>query len=82
MYTIELQFLGRAEGDYECHLEAATRVRVRGRIGFRSYHFGGRPHLIVRLDDATDIKAIVDALPREAYIGTRRLSSAPRDIAA
>jgi len=69
MFRYEVQFLGRASGDYDRHVDAATQANVAGAVAFRSYYFAGIKSLIVLVESGRDRDAVVRALPRADLVG-------------
>ncbi|MBT3360792.1 MAG: hypothetical protein HN403_14300 [Rhodospirillales bacterium] len=76
MYKYEIQFLGRAKGDFDRHMEATAKTHPVGKIGFKSYYFAGIKGLIVFLERKGDWDAIRNAVPRHELVGAWQIGAA------
>jgi hypothetical protein len=82
VFRYEVQLVGRAEDDYDRHLDAVAAAKVRGMIGYRSYFFGGLRNLIVMLSRKDDMQTILRAVPTFAVVGAWEIGAGSHSRAA
>lgn len=70
MFRYEVQFLGRNPGDFERQMRAVAGVPVVGKVGFKTYFFGGVKGLVVLLENEADCRAVLLAVPRVEVVGS------------
>jgi|GEM_PF-5702268 hypothetical protein len=69
MFSYEIQFLGRARGDYDRHMKLVSDAAVSGSRAFKSYYFAGIKGLVVFLESEIDCAAVLRAVPRGEVVG-------------
>ena len=69
MFSYEIQFLGRARGDYDRHMGLVSGAAVAGATAFKSYYFAGIKGLVVFLESEIDCAAVLRAIPRSEVVG-------------
>jgi len=78
MFRYEIQFLGRTRDDYDRQMNAVTAAPITGKMGFKSYFFAGVKGLVVLLENETDCRAVLRAVPRIDVVGTWEIVPATR----